>query len=610
MKFLNYFLSLLLVTALVVGCEDSSSDVDQENLDNQTESTDPDDGSSDSEGEGEQTTDEATVSFQIDGVDIEPTDTLTIGNSGCDTLKVYLISNQDISTYELDVESADSTQWCEAYMSDTTTLTIVTLSKNIDYDKRAATITVTVGSDDDTASAALNIAQYPDEAPYITLSSPTLDIANYATASDYITFESNQPNENITVELLDDSPESIFDYTLGANKITFEAKSINTDVETRSEIYVVSATIDGKVDADTITVIQAAFVPATVSFSPTSVELTNEVGSSNSVEVTTNQATSSIKAEIADSLNYEVSVSGTTVTVKSKSVNNAATTVKVYVGDEDNNTTDTFTVTQTSEVRISADLTAVTIAKYDEGSYQVEISTNQADTSISYEFTAGGDYFGASRSGTILTISPKSNNTSEANYTGTLKVTSTSPTNSNYTEISVTQLCNVLIGDYISEGLVFWIAEDESSVKVVHPVGDFPVQWYDELKATVLVGADDEDDGEYNMTMIKSASDYDTDRYNIVEWCENLGSGWYLPARYELWTLLEIASGSDFAATLLAYDGTAIEEEYYWSSTEASATNAYSSKYSDNSIYDNNYGKYNSSKGGRYVRAIKKVTLQ
>ncbi len=623
MKFLNYFLLLLLAVALVVGCEDSSSDVDedttQENLDNLDDSdsaddeddssSDNSDGSDEGQSDDELTANEATVSFQLNGSEIEATDTLTIGNSDGATLNVFLISNQDISTYEFAIESSDTTDWCDPYMSDTTVLTVTTPSKNVDYEKRIATITVTVGSGDDTASASLNIVQYPDEPPYITLSSQTLSIANYVTASDYVTFESNQPTENITVVPLDGASDSIFSYTVGSNKLTFEAKSINKDTETISETFVVAATLEGKIDTDTITVTQAAFVPATLSFSPTSVELTNEVGSSGSVEVTTNQATSSIKAEVADSVNYEVSVSGTKVTVKSLSVNNAATAVTVYVGDEDNNTTNSFAVTQSSEVRLSVDTSSIAISK-DGGSTLFQISTNQPDANVSYELTTGDIFFTYSVVDGAVSVNSKSSNETASNYTGTLKISVDNGVNSDFVTVPIVQTY-VSIGDFVSEGLVFWISDDMTYVKIVHPSEENPVQWYAEETATVLVGADSDYDGEYNMEMIKSASDYSTGRYEIVDWCEFLGEGWYLPARLELCELLEIASGSDFAAALTALNGDTIAEEYHWSSTETSASHAYCPRYKSGELSESaSYGKYNSSKGGRYVRAIKKVTLQ
>lgn len=118
-------------------------------------------------------------------------------------------------------------------------------------------------------------------------------------------------------------------------------------------------------------------------------------------------------------------------------------------------------------------------------------------------------------------------------------------------------------------------------------VGDLVT--YGGAKGVVFYVADD-------VIKIVSVSETSKDWYDAVSWCENYGTGWYLPTNSDL---LKIYNNKSTINTTLSANGyTTLGTGYYWSSTESYSGYAYRTGFSSGNCYDS--GKSNS----YYVRAV------
>lgn len=131
------------------------------------------------------------------------------------------------------------------------------------------------------------------------------------------------------------------------------------------------------------------------------------------------------------------------------------------------------------------------------------------------------------------------------------------------------------VGDYYNEngkeGVVFEVWDGGRHGKIIsldetEAVWDSRVD-YDSDKREHTNGtrtyADSESDGKANTDKIMSRSD--SQYFDAFEWCRAKGSSWYLPARDEL---KQIYKNKDKLNSTLSQYGTAIGNNYYWSSTE------------------------------------------
>ena len=134
------------------------------------------------------------------------------------------------------------------------------------------------------------------------------------------------------------------------------------------------------------------------------------------------------------------------------------------------------------------------------------------------------------------------------------------------------------IGDYYDvdgkRGVVFWVDETGKHGKIVSMREDCR-QWCDknEYAKRIATGAHDHSDGAYNHDLICRTYAY-FGSYPALEWCRDLGEGWYLPAIDELkQLLLKDSVYFPVNASLVQNAGDPLLEKrtdrLYWSSTEA-----------------------------------------
>lgn len=131
------------------------------------------------------------------------------------------------------------------------------------------------------------------------------------------------------------------------------------------------------------------------------------------------------------------------------------------------------------------------------------------------------------------------------------------------------------VGDYyndgIREGVVFEVSADGRHGKIVSmKYSSEKLQWAsDKFDKRRFIGADSENDGEWNMTVVKTINDWHS-KYPAFAWCADLGESWYLPSIEELnILLLNDAVRYVVNNTLLAEGGERLgKSPWYWSSTE------------------------------------------
>ena len=120
------------------------------------------------------------------------------------------------------------------------------------------------------------------------------------------------------------------------------------------------------------------------------------------------------------------------------------------------------------------------------------------------------------------------------------------------------------VGDYyndgIKDGVVFEVSPDGKKGKIVSMTHSGLLRW-STVKSDQqrLIGASSTTNGAENTKKIKAIDGWES-KYPPVEWCNNLGEGWYLPSKQELQTIYKNKAVIDPKLTdkLL----------YYWSSTE------------------------------------------
>ena len=165
-------------------------------------------------------------------------------------------------------------------------------------------------------------------------------------------------------------------------------------------------------------------------------------------------------------------------------------------------------------------------------------------------------------------------NTSTESRTGTITATYNGITR----QISITQEKGVRtysIGDYYNEngkrGVVFQIWDGGRHGKIIS-LDETKAVWdsrvgYDNDKGELINGtrtyADSESDGKTNTDKIMARSD--SEYFDAFEWCRAKGSSWYLPARSEL---KQIYNNKDKLNSALSQYGTALRDDFHWSSTE------------------------------------------
>ena len=139
------------------------------------------------------------------------------------------------------------------------------------------------------------------------------------------------------------------------------------------------------------------------------------------------------------------------------------------------------------------------------------------------------------------------------------------------TIITVNQgACGCKIGDIMTvnktKGIVFYI--DNNMIKLVSVNANTSSKYSTEYAAT---SANDWHNGANNMAVIKARGSW-TSKYPAFKWCSDRGTGWYLPAYYELHELYNQKAVVD---EILTAQETAPLGEWLWSSTESTYSYGY-----------------------------------
>ena len=130
--------------------------------------------------------------------------------------------------------------------------------------------------------------------------------------------------------------------------------------------------------------------------------------------------------------------------------------------------------------------------------------------------------------------------------------------------------CGCKIGDVMTvnktKGVVFYI--DNNMIKLVSTNATTSSKYSTEYVAT---SADDWHNGANNMAVIKARSSWSS-KYPAFKWCSDRGTGWYLPAYYEL---QELYNQKLVVNEVLVAQEAAPLGEWLWSSTESTYSYAY-----------------------------------
>jgi len=121
-----------------------------------------------------------------------------------------------------------------------------------------------------------------------------------------------------------------------------------------------------------------------------------------------------------------------------------------------------------------------------------------------------------------------------------------------------------VVGNYYNvngvQGIVYDVDADSLHGKIIS-MDETDSPWGNNLNET---GATDAYDGMKNMTNVKEK---DIANYPAFKWCNDKGSGWYLPSQNELWDIVELHG--DLQDSLEFHQGIKFSSPgQYWSSTE------------------------------------------
>ena len=105
---------------------------------------------------------------------------------------------------------------------------------------------------------------------------------------------------------------------------------------------------------------------------------------------------------------------------------------------------------------------------------------------------------------------------------------------SNYSSSGRTYKVGDLYNENGLKGVVFEVSADGRSGKIVHlEKSRNSLNWSNESESKRTIGANNLYDGEKNMAAVKQVPGW-KDKYPLFAYCDNLGSGWYIPAKAEL----------------------------------------------------------------------------
>lgn len=132
------------------------------------------------------------------------------------------------------------------------------------------------------------------------------------------------------------------------------------------------------------------------------------------------------------------------------------------------------------------------------------------------------------------------------------------------------------VGDFYDDGqrkgIVVEVFADGKSGKMMS-LTQAHLQWA--VEAETATGATDPINGQNNQRLVEQMADWRT-AYPAFAWCADLGEGWYLPAVEEVNRLkMDRATRVKLNEVLKAKGGEIIYADFYWSSTESTASEAW-----------------------------------
>lgn len=132
------------------------------------------------------------------------------------------------------------------------------------------------------------------------------------------------------------------------------------------------------------------------------------------------------------------------------------------------------------------------------------------------------------------------------------------------------------VGDFYDDGqkqgVVVEVFDDGKSGKMMSLTQATYLQW--SVEAETATGATDPTNGQNNQRRIEQMADWRT-AYPAFAWCADLGEGWYLPAVQEVERLKMDRATRVKVNEVLKAKGAEMIADFYWSSTESTASEAW-----------------------------------
>ena len=374
----------------------------------------------------------------------------------------------------------------------------------------------------------------------------------------------------------------------GTEQLKFRVER-NEEVKSRAGVILIQNEL-GTLSAEFL-VEQQAFVPTEISLSSASLNFGFE-GGVQQVSITCNY---DYDIDVDCSwLSYQRSDSGVEVTVE-PSVVCQERRAEILIFSQRYNISTTLAVVQAPFVpQLDIEKVATLDFEYTGGAATIAIASN-----FEYDIVCESDWITVEKSATGLNVVveplyPVLNIPRSASFRIVDNLYDCGDT-----EIKVSQSCkdgDFAIGDMLEfngvRGVVFYRSGDVTKIVSVEQGKSC---WSTEY---IAIDATDKDNGRKNMAVVQAVESWES-KYPAFAWCANLGEGWYLPAKNELYALYNAKSSVNEVLKANGYTAIGVDYNYYyWSSTQSDNNNAYK-LYFSTGVWDYYY-KYSE----YFVRAI------
>ncbi len=278
------------------------------------------------------------AAMEVATVSVEPT-SVALDNMLGNNEKIYVTTNQDPTTIaatfaegKFDVTIKDN------YVTVAVSALNTSLTEEI-----SDTLTITVGSGENTASIDVPVTQAVVPAATVSVEITDMPLENILGSSASTAVTTNQSMSTI-VATIDD--ETNFEVSVEETVVTVKALTINTEAEARTATVTIKVGPETNPAQTTFTVSQSNEVLLAVE--PMEVSLGSDAGSVATFAVETNQAT--FTAVPADATNFSATIEGGVVTITAINENTTGapinTTVAITAGEGALATTQNVIVTQ------------------------------------------------------------------------------------------------------------------------------------------------------------------------------------------------------------------------------------------------------------------------